>query len=142
MPTTLADVESPGLKRTQRGSMVLSQIHITTLHLTFRTIPPLGQGSIQVQHQVTRELLEKGEPGESYRVKLYMPCYARRWWWVFGDLNGDLKDKKFWDGETEVDHEGWAASALDEDEDDDDEDGGVDIVFAEGHSEVIFEVVA
>ncbi len=75
--------------------------------------------------------------GEEYRVVLYMPYFAQLSWWAFGDLDGDLKDMKFWDGETSVELDGgWVVCERGEDVDE-----GVDIVLSESSSEVVFKVV-
>ncbi len=114
-------------------------------NLIFRTIPPVGQGEIEVKHFVSRERMRekaRAQPGEKYRVRLHMPYYARMFWWVYGDLETDLKGKKFYDGISDVEHDGWVESEPEPpDEDDGDEEAGVKWGFDEDAREVVFEVV-
>ena len=55
--------------------------------VTFRTIPPVGHGSFEIKHQITREAMKGNtsvKPGETYTIALKEPRSARMWWWVFG----------------------------------------------------------
>ena len=70
----------------------------------FATIPAHGQGELIVKHDLPLERMFQYErilkpadikPGEKFRVR--MDSFRLKWvsWWAFGDLEGDLKDKKF-----------------------------------------------
>ena len=89
----------------------------------FRTIPPVGQGSFEIKHQITREAMKENtnvKPGEKYTIALKEPRSARMWWWVFGDLQGNLKGKKFWNPCSRVEPvpaEDWIVPELDDSDD-------------------------
>ncbi|MCJ1386903.1 hypothetical protein MMC17_010031 [Xylographa soralifera] len=74
------------------------------------TVP--ATGSVQVAHPLSLNRMFKHEnmltwgdivPGEKYKVHME-PRYVGAMWWIWGDLKGDLKEKKFsewrkgWDG--------------------------------------------
>lgn len=78
--------------------------------LQFLTIP--AEGSVQITHPLPLSRMFKFEktlkpedlrPGEQYRLRMYNG-YVGTMWWCWGDLEGDLKEKKFsewrhgWDG--------------------------------------------
>ena len=73
---------------------------------------PVEEGSVQITHDLPLSRMFKYEstlkpqdikPGESYRVRMN-PGHVGTMWWCWGDLEGDLREKKFsqwrrgWDG--------------------------------------------
>lgn len=99
--------------------------------LTWLTIPAKGKGVVQVTHELPLRRMFKYEskltpdnlkPGEMYRLHIE-PGQLGAWWWFWGDLDGDLKGKKFGerpaasddspkgaDAEKSEDKEGWILS--------------------------------
>ena len=71
----------------------------------FETVPPLGQGTLLITHDVSLERLFRNthnlkvtdiQPGEQFRIKMNPKRAFRCGWWTFGDVeHGDLKEKKF-----------------------------------------------
>lgn len=105
----------------------------------FETIPPIGEGVLTLTHPLTLERMFRQEhtlkvedikPGEKFRARLSPQRLNFITWWAFGELEGDLRAKKFarWQlpdkdgnlddlfpGEEEPDiarmeHEGWVFS--------------------------------
>lgn len=74
-------------------------------NLKFITIPPLGQGTAKVEYDLSPgrifrysslsipENLSKIKPGETYRITTNSDGWLS--WWIWGDLEGDLANKKF-----------------------------------------------
>lgn len=70
----------------------------------FDTIPAQGQGELTINDDLALERMFKHEhklkpadikPGEKFRVLMTSRRLNSISWWAFGDLAGDLKDKKF-----------------------------------------------
>jgi len=76
---------------------------VTFMH--FATIPAKGQGVLMVKYNLTLERLfkfqdypgtlkrEDVKPGDKFQLR--MSNVNMIGWWAFGDLQGDLKEKKF-----------------------------------------------
>lgn len=72
--------------------------------MRFKTIPAKGQGTLIVKHDLPLERMFQQEhtlnpadikPGEKFRVTMTSLRLGWVTWWAFGDIEGDLKDKKF-----------------------------------------------
>lgn len=70
----------------------------------FETVPAKGQGVLIVKHDLPLERMFKYEstltpadikPGEKFHVSMSTLRLGWVSWWAFGDLEGDLKEKKF-----------------------------------------------
>lgn len=70
----------------------------------FETIPPKGQGALVIKHNISLYRLFKNshrlkaadvQKGEKFRISMYPKRAFRSGWWTFGDMDGDLKGKKF-----------------------------------------------
>lgn len=72
--------------------------------MRFKTIPARDQGVLTIKHDLPLERMFRYErtlkpadikPGEKFRVR--MSSLRLNWviWWAFGDLQGDLKGKRF-----------------------------------------------
>lgn len=70
----------------------------------FETIPPIDHGVLTITHPLTLERMFRQErtltkedikPGEKFRVQLSPRRLNFITWWAFGELDGDLKAKKF-----------------------------------------------
>lgn len=89
----------------------------------FHSIPAKGQGKLTVKHDLTLERLflyehypsavkrEEVKPGDKFRLQMQNPEWVQ--WWAFGDLDGDLRDKKFiWNWEPPETMEDWLRYVL------------------------------
>ena len=72
--------------------------------MRFETIPPIGQSALIIKHDISLERLFRYsrhlkaadvQPGEKFRISMYPKRAFRSGWWTFGDMDGDLKGKKF-----------------------------------------------
>lgn len=70
----------------------------------FETVPSQGQGSLIVKHDLSLDRMFQNsrdlrpgdiKPGEKFRVRLNPKRLDFISWWTFGNLNGNLKEKKF-----------------------------------------------
>lgn len=70
----------------------------------FETIPPIDQGALTIMHPLTLERAFRQErtltkedikPGERFRVKLSPKRLNFITWWAFGELEGNLRTKRF-----------------------------------------------
>lgn len=70
----------------------------------FETIPSIGQGALIIKHDISLDrLLENPhnlkaadvQPGEKFRLNINPMRGFRSGWWAFGDMDTDLKEKKF-----------------------------------------------
>lgn len=70
----------------------------------FETVPSQGQGSLIVKHDLYLDRMFQNsrdlhpgdiKPGEKFRVRLNPKRLDFISWWTFGNLNGNLKEKKF-----------------------------------------------
>lgn len=59
----------------------------------FVTVPPKGQGVLEVRHQVPASAIKAAgvQKGERYRVKFTDVCLGAKWW-IFGALPADPDD--------------------------------------------------
>ena len=72
----------------------------------FETVPPIGQGALVIKHDISLDRLfmlshylkaADVQPGEKFRINMNPKRAFRCGWWAFGDMDGDLKEKKFAD---------------------------------------------
>ena len=72
--------------------------------MRFETVPASEQGALIIKHDISLDRLfmfshylkaADVQPGEKFRVCMNPRRAFQCPWWAFGDMNGDLKDKKF-----------------------------------------------
>ena len=72
--------------------------------MRFETIPPIEQGALIIKHDISLDRLFRYshylkaadvQPGEQFHIYMNSIRAFQSPWWAFGDMEGDLKDKKF-----------------------------------------------
>ena len=72
--------------------------------MRFETVPPPEQGALIIKHDISLDRLFRFshylkaadvQPGENFRIYMNPRRALQCPWWAFGDMDGDLKDKKF-----------------------------------------------
>ena len=73
--------------------------------MRFETVPPIGEGTLVIKHDLSLDRLfahsrnlkaADVQPGERYSIGINTKRMFICWWWTFGDVeHGDLKEKKF-----------------------------------------------
>ena len=83
----------------------------------------MGQGALVIKHDISLDRLFRFshyfkdfkatdvQPGEKFRINMNPRRAFRCGWWAFGDMDGDLKEKKFaaW---TLPDDNGWIRNLM------------------------------
>ena len=72
--------------------------------MRFETVPPAEQGALIIKHDLSLDRIfsfshdlkaADVQPGEKFRIYMNPKRAFQSPWWAFGDMDGDLKDKKF-----------------------------------------------
>ena len=72
--------------------------------MPFETVPPIREGVLVIKHDLSLDKLfahsrnlkvADVQPGERYSIGINTKRMFLCWWWTFGDMNEDLKEKKF-----------------------------------------------